>query len=408
MSSLAAAQADGYYVPVEYYESGAYKKQSKNQWAEATTQQRQQKQRGGGQKRAAGEAAAAVGPVVRFELPYDGVCESCGAYIKRGTRFNASKTKVGDYYSTPIYEFRMSCRACPSPPAQEFAIRVDPAAFGFDYLEGIRKHCREFEAEPDDRCVPAARAGDAPPLTEVERMEIQQEYLQRRSEPDLTQLRAVLDHRSKHFHDAAGNARLRTEFRSDRKKRKRQLRSGEAVGWRKGLALLEGSTLEETVASKSAVFGDCVSDERRRWKAVRGESIFHRLKGSSRKRGRGSVARPDEAPSSSGAPDKKLGRRRRRPTDSDIAVVDLTEEKVEISEANDPRTPSTGASEAATAKKRRVLTVVPPSAKSSLSSVVSRENPPAPSSTRQPPGSSLSALLASYSSPSPSPSDGDD
>lgn len=32
MSSLAATQPDGYYLPVAYYKSGACKKQSKNQW----------------------------------------------------------------------------------------------------------------------------------------------------------------------------------------------------------------------------------------------------------------------------------------------------------------------------------------------------------------------------------------
>lgn len=32
MSSLAATQADGYYVPPDYYDSGAYKKQTKNQF----------------------------------------------------------------------------------------------------------------------------------------------------------------------------------------------------------------------------------------------------------------------------------------------------------------------------------------------------------------------------------------
>ncbi|MGK3759945.1 MAG: hypothetical protein ACI8RD_012262 [Bacillariaceae sp.] len=33
MSSLAATQSDGYYLPPEYYESGAYLKQTRNQYA---------------------------------------------------------------------------------------------------------------------------------------------------------------------------------------------------------------------------------------------------------------------------------------------------------------------------------------------------------------------------------------
>ena len=35
MSSLAATQSDGYYLPPEYYESGAYLKQTRNQFAAA-------------------------------------------------------------------------------------------------------------------------------------------------------------------------------------------------------------------------------------------------------------------------------------------------------------------------------------------------------------------------------------
>ena len=37
MSSLAATQSDGYYLPPEYYESGAYLKQTRNQFAAAAS-----------------------------------------------------------------------------------------------------------------------------------------------------------------------------------------------------------------------------------------------------------------------------------------------------------------------------------------------------------------------------------
>jgi coiled-coil domain-containing protein 130 len=52
MSSLAATQADGYYLPPEYYDSGTYKKKSKNAFA---------KSKGHNQYEQSG--------VVRFELP---------------------------------------------------------------------------------------------------------------------------------------------------------------------------------------------------------------------------------------------------------------------------------------------------------------------------------------------------
>jgi coiled-coil domain-containing protein 130 len=52
MSSLAATQADGYYLPPEYYDSGTYKKKSKNQFANSK-----------------GHNQYVQSGVVRFELP---------------------------------------------------------------------------------------------------------------------------------------------------------------------------------------------------------------------------------------------------------------------------------------------------------------------------------------------------
>ena len=95
MSSLNATQADGYYVPPEYYSSGAYKKKSINQF---------QKSKGHNQYLERG--------VVRFELPYDGFCELCESHVGKGTRFNAHKKHVDNYYTSKIWEFTMTCRVC--------------------------------------------------------------------------------------------------------------------------------------------------------------------------------------------------------------------------------------------------------------------------------------------------------
>ena len=39
-----------------------------------------------------------------------------------GVRYNAEKSKVGNYYSTPIFKFRMKCHLCDS----HFEIQTDP------------------------------------------------------------------------------------------------------------------------------------------------------------------------------------------------------------------------------------------------------------------------------------------
>ncbi len=60
--------------------------------------------------------------VVRFELPYNVWCGTCGKHIGAGVRYNAQKRKVGHYYSTPIFAFRCKCHLCDG----WFEIRTDP------------------------------------------------------------------------------------------------------------------------------------------------------------------------------------------------------------------------------------------------------------------------------------------
>lgn len=58
----------------------------------------------------------------RFELPYNIWCGGCGAHVGMGVRYNAQKTTVGRYYSTPIFKFRMKCHLCDN----HFEIQTDP------------------------------------------------------------------------------------------------------------------------------------------------------------------------------------------------------------------------------------------------------------------------------------------
>ena len=44
------------------------------------------------------------------------------AFHALGVRYNAEKKKVGNYYTTPIYRFRMKCHLCDN----HFEIETDP------------------------------------------------------------------------------------------------------------------------------------------------------------------------------------------------------------------------------------------------------------------------------------------
>jgi coiled-coil domain-containing protein 130 len=74
---------------------------------------------------------------VRFEMPYPIWCTHCPkpTIIGQGVRFNAEKKKVGNYYSTPIYSFRMKHVAC----GGAIEIRTDPKNTAYVVTEGARK-----------------------------------------------------------------------------------------------------------------------------------------------------------------------------------------------------------------------------------------------------------------------------
>ena len=288
MSSLAATQADGYYLPPEYYESGAYKKnKSKNEWYAM-----QQKRQG----QAVAQKDDKKQQIVRFELPYDGLCQLCECYISRGTRYNASKEKVDMYFTSPIYEFRMTCRSCSGITSERakdptesdsttkpslgdrmtFVIRTNPQQQSFDYIAGITK--LKFK----DSAAINRTANDPKQSSVLDDLERHQEEkkTQRTEIEQLQELQTI--NRRIYSQDADGNAIVRNQFRTDRKRRKAALQHGKRLGWRKGMAVLPSTKpngipmtdASDEVTVRSAVFGDGHEAERQRYRNVRASSIF--------------------------------------------------------------------------------------------------------------------------------------
>lgn len=74
---------------------------------------------------------------VRFEMPFAVWCSTCPkpTVIGQGVRFNAEKKKVGNYYSSPIFSFRMKHTAC----GGTIEIRTDPANTAYVVVSGGRK-----------------------------------------------------------------------------------------------------------------------------------------------------------------------------------------------------------------------------------------------------------------------------
>uniref|UniRef100_A0A1I8B275 Coiled-coil domain-containing protein 130 homolog n=1 Tax=Meloidogyne hapla TaxID=6305 RepID=A0A1I8B275_MELHA len=84
---------------------------------------------------------------IRFEMPFNVWCLGCNNHIGMSVRYNAEKKKVGIYYTTPIYEFRMKCHLCDN----YFLIRTDPKNFDYELVEGVRRQEIRFDPSTIDK-----------------------------------------------------------------------------------------------------------------------------------------------------------------------------------------------------------------------------------------------------------------
>lgn len=76
-------------------------------------------------------------------MPFNIWCGHCNQHIGRGVRFNAEKKQVGNFYSTPIWSFRMKCHLC----GKWMEIRTDPKNSEYVVAEGARRKTEEGSAE---------------------------------------------------------------------------------------------------------------------------------------------------------------------------------------------------------------------------------------------------------------------
>lgn len=286
MSSLAATQADGYYIPPDYYTSGAYKKQSISQHA--------------GSK---GNNQFLTKSICRFELPFDGFCTSCDAIVGKGTRFNAHKSHVDDYYTSKIYEFTTSCRACGKCT---FTIRTNPKERSFDYITGIRRKVEEFNTDEagthgiidtefgngilryengkvdgpgvDDAIAAVTTSGSK--LGMLERNVVSQRIAQTEHE----RMTSLLTLNSRMVHDSDQNAIIRKAFRIDRKAKKQRFANAATLGLGRGIELLNDTRVkEDTMLAKQVMHSrrgssNKVMDAKDRLKDVRVGRIFSSIK----------------------------------------------------------------------------------------------------------------------------------
>ncbi|RLN55034.1 hypothetical protein BBJ28_00009034 [Nothophytophthora sp. Chile5] len=242
MSSLSAAQADGYYYPKEWRpEHGSI-----NQFHKSHPLG----------KRAKDLASDGV-LVVRFEMPFNVWCTHCETHIGRGVRFNAKKKRVGAYFTTAIWEFRLSCASCQG----EMVVRTDPQQRGYDLVSGVRKKAEEFDAEQAEtervNNPEVAVRLHADPFYRLEHESEDKRAAGKRGK-GLEELVELQDAQFKD--DYASNSSLRAQLRGE--KRQRLLREQEAS--RLGLTIpLLNVHPDDVLASKAVVFKNIPGKQRR-------------------------------------------------------------------------------------------------------------------------------------------------
>ncbi len=234
MSSLAASQADGYYIPPEY--DGKKQKVGISKF----------------NANSKGSSAFARFGTVRFELPFDSWCLKCDAHMNRGLRFNAKKVKAGKYFSTNIFSFSMNCATCKG----EFVIRTDPANADYEFVSGIKKQEYEFEGKGEknegddehvgssssisviDNSIAKLNANERNPMAIMERNNEQKRVVDLHAER-MTRLMDLKDATAKH--DFIANASLRKKNRQRRTSANLAIKEGKKRGIGVPLAELQHS-----------------------------------------------------------------------------------------------------------------------------------------------------------------------
>jgi coiled-coil domain-containing protein 130 len=195
-------------------------------------------------KHALGARANKIGQgilTVRFEMPFAIWCTTCKPrpkIIGQGVRFNAEKKKIGNYFSTPIYSFRMKHIEC----GGWIQINTDPKNTAYVVVEGAAKRdTGDEKAENDpETWLPKVK-------TDEERERLDNDAFARTEAKVEDKIQAstsgrrieeLMKWREKDWSDPYENSRkLRKGFRAERKIRQGNEKASEELKDRMGLGI---------------------------------------------------------------------------------------------------------------------------------------------------------------------------
>ncbi|XP_036421118.1 coiled-coil domain-containing protein 130 homolog [Colossoma macropomum] len=171
--------------------------------------------------------------IIRFEMPYNIWCDGCKNHIGMGVRYNAEKKKVGNYYTTPIYRFRMKCHLC----VNYIEMQTDPATCDYVIVSGARRKEERWDMADNEQILTTEHS-------EKEKLETDAMYKLDHGGKDKEKLRAAIpslselqDHQAGWKDDFQLNSALRRKFREEKKVIAEEEEKDNVVRKRTGLAI---------------------------------------------------------------------------------------------------------------------------------------------------------------------------
>ncbi|KAJ8001693.1 hypothetical protein DPEC_G00172100 [Dallia pectoralis] len=151
--------------------------------------------------------------IIRFEMPYNIWCDGCKNHIGMGVRYNAEKKKVGNYYTTPIYRFRMKCHLC----VNHIEMQTDPATCDYVIVSGAQRKEERWDMADNEQILTTERSEkeqlETDPMYKLDHGGKDKEKL-RKALPSLSELQ---DHKAGWKDDFVLNSTLRRKFRTEKK-----------------------------------------------------------------------------------------------------------------------------------------------------------------------------------------------
>uniref|UniRef100_A0A452EHY0 Probable splicing factor YJU2B n=1 Tax=Capra hircus TaxID=9925 RepID=A0A452EHY0_CAPHI len=171
--------------------------------------------------------------IIRFEMPYNIWCDGCKNHIGMGVRYNAEKKKVGNYYTTPIYRFRMKCHLC----VNYIEMQTDPANCDYVIVSGAQRKEERWDMEDNEQVLTTEHE-------KKQKLEMDAMFRLEHGEADRSTLKKALptlshiqEAQSAWKDDFALNSMLRKRFREKKKAMQEEEERDEALQAKASLAI---------------------------------------------------------------------------------------------------------------------------------------------------------------------------